>query len=129
MMDPISDMLIRIKNAQNAGHEMVRFSHSKFKYEIARALEANGYVGKIERKGKRVKKILEIELQYNKDKKPAINGITLISKPSNRLYAGVKELNTGRKGGIILISTPKGVMSGRDARKQKVGGMLIAEVW
>ena len=127
-MDPISDMLIRIKNAQIAGHEMVRLSHSKFKYEIARALETNGYVGKIERKGKRVKKILEIELRYV-DEKPVINGITLISKPSNRLYAGVKELNAGRKGGIILVSTPKGVMSGKEARKQKVGGMLIAEVW
>ena len=128
IMDPISDMLIRIKNAQNAGHEMVRLSHSKFKYEIARALEANGYVGKIERKGKRVKKILEIELRYTGEL-PAISGITLISKPSNRMYAGAKELNAGRKGGIILVSTPKGVMSGKEARKQKVGGMLIAEVW
>ena len=107
---------------------MVRLSHSKFKYEIARALEANGYVGKIERKGKRVRKILEIELRYT-GALPAISGITLLSKPSNRLYAGAKDLNTGRKGGIILISTPKGVMSGKDARKQKVGGMLIAEVW
>ncbi|MEK7074614.1 MAG: 30S ribosomal protein S8 [Patescibacteria group bacterium] len=127
-MDPISDMLIRIKNAQTAGHEMVRLSHSKFKYEIARALEANGYVGPIERKGKRIKKILEITLRYNGDK-PAIQGVTLISKPSNRLYASVKDLNTARRGGIIIISTPKGVMSSRDARKQKVGGMLIAEVW
>lgn len=127
-MDPISDMLIRIKNAQIAGQTMVRLSHSKFKYEIARALEANGYVGAIERKGKRIKKILEITLRYNEDK-PAIRGITLISKPSNRLYASVKDLHTGRKGGIVIISTPKGVMSGRDARKQKVGGMLIAEVW
>ena len=127
-MDPISDMLIRMKNAQNAGHEMVRVSYSKFKYEIARALETNGYVGKIERKGKRVKKILEIELRYA-GSLPAINGITLISKPSNRLYAGVKQLNAGRKGGIVLVSTPKGVMSAEEARKQKVGGMLIAEVW
>ena len=127
-MDPISDMLIRIKNAQNAGHEMVRLSHSKFKYEIARALETNGYVGKIERKGKRVKKILEIELRYTGEL-PAISGIMLISKPSNRMYAGAKELNAGRKGGIILVSTPKGVMSGSEARKQKLGGMLIAEVW
>jgi small subunit ribosomal protein S8 len=85
-------------------------------------------VGAIERKGKRVKKILEITLRYNGDK-PAIQGITLISKPSNRLYASVKDLNTARRGGIIVISTPKGVMSTRDARKQKVGGMLIAEVW
>ena len=121
-------MLIRIKNAQNAGHEMVRLSSSKFKYEIARALEANGYVGNIERKGKRVKKTLEIELRYS-DELPAIKGITLISKPSNRVYAGSKELNAGRKGGIILVSTPKGVMSGRDARKQNLGGMLIAEIW
>ena len=127
-MDPISDMLIRIKNAQTAGHEMVRFSHSKFKYEIARTLETNGFVGAIEHRGKRVKKMLEIALRYNGDK-PAIQGIKLISKPGNRLYASVKDLNTTRRGGIIIISTPKGVMSSKDARKQKVGGMLIAEVW
>lgn len=127
-MDPISDMFIRIKNAQIAGHAMVRMSYSKFKYEIARALEANGYVGAIERKGKRIKKILEIALRYNEDK-PAIHGVTLISKPSNRMYASAKDLHAGRKGGIIIVSTPKGVMSGKDARRQKVGGMLIAEVW
>ena len=127
-MDPISDMLIRIKNAQRAGHEVVRVSHSKFKYEIVRALELNGYVGKIDRKGKRVKKTLEIELLY-KNEEPVIHGIGLISKPSNRMYASVKELNTARKGGLLLLSTPKGVMSVRDARKQNVGGMLIAEVW
>ena len=127
-MDPISDMLIRIKNAQRAGHEVVRLSHSKFKYEIARALEANGYVGSIDRKGKRVKKILEIGLLY-KDEKPVISGVKLISKPSNRLYASVKELHTARSGGVLILSTPKGVMSAKDARKQKVGGMLIAEVW
>lgn len=127
-MDPISDMLIRIKNAQRAGHEMVRLSHSKFKYEIARALEANGYIGSIERKGKRVKKILEIGLLY-KNELPLINGVKLISKPSNRIYASVKELHTARSGGALLLSTPKGVMSAKEARKQKVGGMLIAEVW
>jgi len=121
-------MLIRIKNAQNAGHDSVRVSHSKFKYEIARALVAAGFVGKIDRKGKRIKKILEIELRYINDS-PAIHGIALISKPSIRIYKGAKELNAGKKGGIILVSTPKGVMSGVDARKQKVGGMVIAEVW
>lgn len=127
-MDPISDMLIRIKNAQIAGHDMVRISHSKFKYEIARALEQNGYVGAIERKGKRVKKTLDVALLY-KEGKPAIKGITLISKPSNRMYTAVKDLNTPRRGGVIIVSTPKGVMSGKDARKQNVGGMLIAEIW
>lgn len=129
-MDPISDMLIQIKNAQNAGHTMVRLAHSKFKYEIARTLEKNGYVGVIERKGKRVKKILEITLCYSgEDKKPAIRGMMLISKPSNRIYASVKDIHTGRKGGIMIISTPQGVMSGKEARKQHIGGMLIAEVW
>lgn len=127
-MDPISDMFIRIKNAQAAGHASVRFSHSKFKYEIVRALEANGYVGAIERKGKRIKKILEITLRYNGDK-PAIRGVTLISKPSNRVYASAKDLRAGQKGGITLISTPKGVMNSKDARKQNTGGMVIAEVW
>lgn len=127
-MDPISDMFIRIKNAQKAGHETVQFSYSKYKHEIAKALERKGYVGGIERKGKRVKKTLELKLQY-RDGDPVVHGVRLISKPSRRLYVSCKELPASSHGGAIFLSTPKGVFTGEEARKEKVGGELVAEVW
>lgn len=128
-MDPISDMFIRIKNAQIAGHETVQFGYSKFKHEIAKALERKGLVSAVERKGKRVKKTLEMKLFYKKDGDPAIHNVALISKPSRRLYAAYKELRPSRHGGMIVLSTPKGVFSSEEARREKVGGELIAEIW
>ncbi len=127
-MDPISDMFIRIKNAYKAGHEAVQIPYSKFKHEIAKTLERAGLTGEIERKGKRVRKTLEIKLKY-KEEEAAINDIKLISKPSRRLYASYKDLVKPRHGGIVVLSTPKGVMTSQEARKDKVGGELIAEVW
>lgn len=127
-MDPVSDMFIRIKNAQKAGHESVQISYSKFKYEILKVLGRSGFVGKIERRGKRVRKTIDVALLY-KDEAPKVNGVKLISKPSRRLYAPYKELGRSRHGGIIILSTPTGVMTSMDARKAKVGGQLIAEVW
>ena len=121
-------MFIRIKNAQRAGHESVRLPYSKFKYEIARALERAGYVGEIERKGKRVRKTLFIALRYEGEK-PAVSEVKLLSRPSQKLYASYRELRPSKAGGAILLSTPKGVMSREEAKKEKVGGQLIAEVW
>ncbi len=128
MADPISDMFIRIKNAQRAGHETVQFFYSKYKYEIAKVLGRTGYVGAIERKGKRVKKTIEITLQY-KEKDPVIHDVKLLSKPSRRVYASYKELRPSRRGGVVMVSTPKGVLTTEEAKKEKMGGELIAEVW
>ena len=128
MNDPISDMLIRIKNAQHAKQEMVRIPYSQMKHEIAQALERSGMVGASERKGKRIRKILDLKLLYP-DGRPAITKVKLISKPSRRLYASYRELYRAPRGGIILLTTPKGIMSSEEARKQKVGGQLIAEIW
>lgn len=128
MADPIADMLIKIKNAQIAKHEAVQISYSKFKHEIAKTLERAGFIGKVERKGKRVKKILEMGLLYHNDS-PKINGIKFISKLSRRIYTPYRALHRSSRGGIFLLSTPKGVSTGEEARKEKVGGELIAEVW
>lgn len=127
-MDPISDMLIRIKNAQKAGHETVQIPYSKFKHEIAKVLEEHKMVKASERKGKRVRKFLEVELVYA-DEEPAIHEVRLISKPSRRFYSPLKKIPKPRHGGLIILSTPKGVMCEEKARKEKVGGELIAEVW
>jgi small subunit ribosomal protein S8 len=128
MADPISDMFIRIKNAQKAGHPTLRLPYSKFKHEIAKTLQRSGFVGAVERKGKRVKKVLEIQL-LAQDEQPMVGGVRLLSKPSRRLYASSRELRRARRGGIVILSTPKGVLTEREAKKENVGGELIAEVW
>lgn len=127
-MDPISDMFISIKNAQLAGHETVTLPYSKFKHEIAKVLEKHEIVKSIERKGKRVRKTLEIELKPL-ESLIRIHDVKLISKPSRRLYVPLKKIPKPKHGGLVLLSTPKGVMCEREARKVKVGGEILAEVW
>lgn len=127
-MDPISDMLIRIKNAQNAGHETVQVPYSRMKHEIARALERTGFVGKAERKGKRVKKFLEVALLGGKEN-PALHGVKLISTPGRRTYLSYKDLRPAPHGGAMILTTSKGILSGQEARREKIGGQLIAEIW
>lgn len=127
-MDPISDMLIRIKNAQTAGRETVLIPYSRLKNEIAKALERAGFIAKADRRGKRVKRTLEVVLRGGKDA-PAIHGVKLLSTPGLRRYSSYRELRPAPRGGVYILTTPKGVLSGAEAKKEKVGGQLIAEVW
>lgn len=127
-MDPISDMLIRIKNASRRGHERVPIPYSRLKHEIAKVLERHGFLSGIERKGKRVRKILEVGLIGGKEN-PMIHDVALISKPSRRLYRASREMASARHGGVVIVSTPKGLLSAREARQANVGGEIIAEVW
>lgn len=126
-MDPIADFFIRIKNSQKAGHKTAQVSYSKFKHEISKALERFGLVGKVEKRGKRVRKTLEIGLIY-RGARPAIKDVKLISRPSRRIYSSYKDLGRIRSSGVIFLSTPKGVLGWSEAKKNKVGGELIAEV-
>jgi len=128
MTDPISDFFIRIKNAQRAGHEYVRIPHSRFKQEIVKVLERANLVGPVERRGRRIRKTLEVALLYPEGK-PAITGAALISRPGRRIFAGYRELPRARRGGVVIVTTPKGVMISSEARKQKLGGEVLAEVW
>lgn len=129
MADPISDMFIRIKNAQKAGHKTASFPYSKFKYELVKTLERSGYIKDVERRGKRVKRLLEIGLKYE-DESPVISGVSLLSRPSRRIYAHAEELRRiCRHGGVVAVSTSRGVMTHKEAVAAKVGGQLIAEVW
>ena len=105
-MDPISDMFIRIKNAQNAGHKTAQLPYSRMKHEIARALERTGFVGHAERKG-----------------------VKLLSTPGRRVYVSYKDVRSAAHGGVVLLTTSKGIMSGEEARREKVGGQLLAEIW
>ena len=129
MTDPITDMLNRIKNAQAVFHQTVDIPFSNLKYEIAKILEKQGFVEKIEKKGKKVKKFIEITLKYD-NKVPAISGLKRISKPGQRIYLPAKKIKSVRRGyGIAIISTSKGLMTDKEARKQKLGGEILCEIW
>jgi len=132
MTDPITDMLNRIVNAQAVFHPTVDVPFSNFKYEIVKILEQNGFVKKIEKKGRKTSKILIITLKYenNEDKKPIINGFKKVSKPGQKIYSSWKEIKRVKSGfGIGVVSTSKGLMSDKEARKNKLGGEILFEIW
>ena len=128
LSDPIGDMLARIKNAQVRNHSKVSLPSSKFKSKIADVLKAEGYI--IDYKINDDKKpSIEINLKYNSGN-PVINSIQRISKPGRRIFSSAESLPKVNNGlGIAIISTPKGVMTDMDARKQKVGGEIICKVF
>ena len=129
MSDPISDMFIRLRNAYRAKHESVIIPHSNLKSEIARVLKERGFIKDVEKKGKKVKKFLELILRY-KDGFPAFVGASRVSKPSRRMYASKAEIKTIRRGrGTFIISTSKGVMTREEALKAGLGGEVIVKVW
>jgi len=126
MTDPITDMLNRIRNAQAVSHETVSIPFSNVKFEIAKILKKQGLVLEVEKKGRVPKKIIEIVLKYPSD----MIGLKRVSKPGQRIYAGAKEIrNTKGRYALLIVSTPKGLMTGREARKNKVGGEIICEIW
>jgi len=129
MVDPISDMLNRIRNAQAVFHPKTEIPFSNLKYGIAQILEKNGFIEKAVKNGKKDKKTIEIVLKYQ-DKKGAISGLKRISKPGQRIYLPAKKIRKVKGGyGIVIISTSKGLMTGQEARKQKLGGEILCEVW
>lgn len=129
MTDPISDMLTSIKNALAVRNPTVSLSFSNLKYEIGKILEKEGFIENVEKRGKGMKKTLEITLKYI-EKKPAISGLKRISKPGQRIYCSWKKIRPVKSGyGIAIISTSKGLMTNKEARKQKLGGEVICEIW
>lgn len=128
-MDPISDMLTQIRNAQAVGHPTVEVPFSNLKYEIAKILERNGFVEKVEKEGKKVKRTISLCLKYE-NKIPKIAGLKRISKPGQRIYLKTEKIKPVKSGyGIAIISTSKGLMTNKEARKQKIGGEIICEIW
>lgn len=129
MTDPIADLLTRIRNANQMRHEKVVLPHSKIKTEIVKILEEEGFINGYKIDGD-VKKNLVIELKYGRSNERVISGIKRVSKPGLRVYAKSEELPKVLNGlGLAIISTSKGVMSEKQARKENVGGEVIAYVW
>ena len=128
-MDSISNMLIVMKNGSLAGKESVCLPYSKIKNAIAECLKKEGYVASVSKKVKKDQPVLEVSLTYV-DKKPKITEVERISKQSKRVYFGVKDIHKVRNGsGLLVLSTPKGILSGRDARKEQVGGEALFRLW
>src|SRR3989344_6881874 len=121
-MDPISDMLIQIKNAGNAGNIAATTPYSKVKFEIANILLKNAFIKSFNVKGKKIQKRMEIEVAYKKNKTPKIEDVKRLSKPSRRLYAGFRDLSKWQELGVAILSTPNGIMTADEAKKAKVGG-------
>ncbi len=129
MTDPISDMIIRIQNGTAAQKESVIIPYSKLKYEICVILQNHGYIKSVTKKGKKVTKFIEVELVYD-GRTPKIAGVKRVSKPSRRVYQQVSDIRKVKNGyGDSIISTPKGILTGADARKEKVGGEVLFNIW
>ena len=131
MTDPIADMLTRIRNAISAEHDTVDIPASKMKVEIARILKQEGYISGYSVEGDTAKeKTIKVELKYGPDKQRVITGLKRISKPGLRVYAKGDNVPRVLNGlGIAIISTSKGLMTDREARKNNLGGEVVAYVW
>jgi len=126
--DPISDLIIRLQNASRVGKESVSLPFSQMKFAVAKALEHEGYVAEVDKKCKAGGSLVII-LAY-KAGKPVINGVKRISKPSRRMYMGVRDIKPVKRGhGLLFLSTPAGILTGKEAQKQRIGGEVLFEIW
>lgn len=127
--DPISDLIIRLKNGSDARKSSVVVSRSKFTENVVHALKKAGYVSTIEKKGKDFSRELEVGLIYF-DKEPRIHGVERVSKSSRRIYLKAEDIRMYRSGfGNTFISTSKGIMIDVEAKKNKVGGEVLFKIW
>ncbi|OGI14414.1 MAG: 30S ribosomal protein S8 [Candidatus Moranbacteria bacterium RIFCSPHIGHO2_12_FULL_54_9] len=134
MLDPIADMLTRIRNAQAAGHAKVAMRASKLKHTIASILEREGFVARVEKQADGINEILCIWLKYTQvsptKKMPAIQEVTRVSKQGCRIYVKQSEIQKVKNGyGIAIVSTSQGVMTGAEAYRRGLGGEYICRVW
>lgn len=120
------DLLIRLKNAQAAKKKSLKMPYSKTDMAIAELLAARNYLKSVSRKGRGVKRVIELTLTDT----PAIHGLRLVSTPSRAIYAGYKDLRSVKSGyGTLVLTTPQGILAGDQARKRNVGGKILFEIW
>ena len=130
MTDPVADMLTRIRNAMQAAHEMVNIPSSTLKINLANVLKSEGYIKNLRIISDGRHRYIRVFLKFDKNGIPVIEGLKRISKPSCRVYAGYNEIPEVLNGyGVNIVSTSKGIMTDREARKQKVGGEILCAVW
>lgn len=130
MTDPIADMLTRIRNAIAANHPRVDIPGSKLKMEVARILKEEGYINNYTTKGEGIKTMIRIFLRYDAKGTSSITHLSRVSRPGRRVYVGAGEIPKVLGGyGINIVSTSQGLMSGKKARKENVGGEILAQVY
>jgi small subunit ribosomal protein S8 len=130
MTDPIADFLTRVRNAIQASHESVEIPASKLKIEMARILREQGYIEAYSTEPARVGETLRVRLKYTEQRAPVITGLKRVSRPGRREYVAAGQVPKVFGGmGTAIVSTSKGVMTGHDARRQGVGGEVVAYVW
>jgi len=128
--DPIADMLTRLRNGVAVGHERVSMPSSKLKVTIAQILVDEGYIDRYELSENGHRKSLELVLRYGERRQPAIEGIKRISRPGHRVYKGASDLPRVQGGlGVAVVSTSQGLMPDREARRRRLGGEILCEVW
>jgi len=128
--DPIADMLTRIRNAQTMRHESLVMPVSKMKASVAKILKDEGFIRDYDVLRSQPQPILRVHLAYRENKEPAVSGLKRVSKPGLRVYVGKGEIPRVYGGlGISIVSTSKGVMTGKDAWRQGIGGELLCYVW
>ena len=128
--DPISDLIIRIKNAGPVRQANISLPYSKLKHSIAEVLKNHKFIASVEEKGKGVGATLEIGIAYDATNKPRVNDVQRISKSSRRVYNGASEIGSVRNGfGSLILSTSKGIMTDKEARKAKIGGEALFKIW
>jgi len=129
MTDPIADMLTRIRNAQKVGKATVLVPYSQLLWNVAKVLEEEGFIGAIDKRGRKIKRTIECELKYENGR-PRIAGIKRVSTPGRRVYKKTNEIHQVREGyGMQVLSTPKGLRTSQAARKERVGGEVLLEIW
>ena len=128
--DAVSSLPVRLKNAQAVKKESTVAPYTAFLWEVAKVLERTGYVAKIDRRGKRIRRTLEVALAYDATGQGRIDGARRISRPSRRVYKKSKELFSPKQGmGVQVISTSQGIMTDREAKRAKLGGEVLFEIW
>lgn len=128
--DPIADMLTRIRNAALARHDRTEIPASNMKFAVAKILKEEGYIADVQSTGDGAERKLTIVLKYGRDRQSAIDGVKRISRPGRRVYVRHDRIPRVLSGlGISILSTSHGVICDRDARRQKLGGELVCEVW
>ncbi|HEY4502463.1 MAG TPA: 30S ribosomal protein S8 [Candidatus Paceibacterota bacterium] len=127
--DPVADFITQLKNAAAVKKASVSVPYSKLKHAVATKLAEGGYVQTISKRGKKARKLLEVEIRYDNGSS-RIKGVDRVSKPGRRIYMSVSSIQPVRFGkGSLILSTPKGIMTGEEAKKEHVGGEVLFKIW
>jgi small subunit ribosomal protein S8 len=128
--DPITDLLNRLRNGMRAGHDRVDVPASRVKESLVKVLAAEGYLASYRRVEEKGRPMLRIGLKYDSEGEPIVNGLERVSRPGRRVYAGSKDIPEVLGGlGVSILSTSRGIVTGHQAREQKLGGEILCNVW